>query len=276
MKVYNPQSIDEALELLNALGEEVKVLAGGTDLVVHYKQGKIKLDQVCNLSGIEELSYIREKDDELWVGPLVTHAELVNSSLIKQYAGALAQAAALVGSPQIRNKGTIGGNIGTASPAGDTLPALVCLNARLVIENRREKRVVPIRRFFQGPGEHILAYNEVITGIIIPKLKEDHKSGYVKLGARNASAIAIASVAVKARKSQNVLSGVEAAFGSVGPTVLYFSLPVLEGINPTLDGLWDRVQFIRDEVNAITDIRATKEYRQEMAVSLLYRALQSL
>lgn len=276
MKVYNPRTVAEALELLHASGEEIKILAGGTDLLVHHKQGKIKLEQVCNLSHIEELSYIREEDDELWIGPLTTHAELARSPLVNKYAKALAEAAASVGSPQIRNKGTIGGNIGTASPAGDTLPALVCLDARLEIESLGAKKEVPIRRFFRGPGQHMLERRELITGIIVPKLKEDQSSVYIKLGARNALAIAIASVAVKARKTGDALFEVEAAFGSVGPTVMHFPLPMLAGINPGQEDLWDRIQFIKDQIRPITDIRATKEYRQEMAAALLYRALQKV
>lgn len=276
MQVYNPQSIEEALVLLNDLGQAVKILAGGTDLLVHHKQGRIRLAQVLNLSRIQALSYIREEGEALWIGPLTTHAEIAGSPLIRQYAGALAQAAASVGSPQIRNKGTIGGNIGTASPAGDTLPALVCLDARLVLERLGGKRVVPVRRFFQGPGKHIMDPQELITGIMVPKLKEDQVSAYVKLGPRRALAIAVASAAVKAKKAGNALFDVEAAFGSLGPTVMYFPLPQLQGIRPGQDDLWTRIQFIKDQVNPITDIRGTREYRQEMAAALLYRALERL
>lgn len=273
MKIYNPTSISQAIDLLQEHRNEIRLLAGGTDFVVKYKEGSLDGKAVCNIHGINELRCITESNNYLIIGPLTTHEEIVESSLVNQYAPLLAEACATVGSPQIRNRGTLGGNIGTASPAGDALPPLVVLGAELKIVSAESEKIVSMRDFFSGPGKTILKPNEMITEIIVPKMKAGEKGFYTKLGTRNSLAISIVGVAAKVKVHENVIEKMEVALGSVGPTVIYKRMQDLEGQTLTTKALWDKVQMIKNEISPITDLRATADYRKEMSAALLFQGL---
>lgn len=276
MKIYSPASISETIELLDTHGEEACILAGGTDFVVKYKAGVLNYKVSCNIYGIDELRFINECSDRLIIGPLTTHNDIVESNLINKYIPVLSQACKVVGSPQIRNRGTIGGNIGTASPAGDILPSLMVLGADIKIISTKGERTVNIREFFLGPGKTVLKPYEMIKEIIIPKMKDDEKAFYSKLGMRNALAISIAGVAAKVKLKEDRFEKVEVALGSVGPKVIYKRISYLEGEKFDRAELWNRVQCIKNEISPITDVRATSEYRREMIVSLLYQGLKDM
>ncbi|GAA0182469.1 xanthine dehydrogenase FAD-binding subunit XdhB [Clostridium sediminicola] len=275
MKIYNPTEISRVLEFLEEHKGNGRLLAGGTDLVVKYKEKAIPYDFICNILKVKELKHIKEDEDSVRIGSLVTHEELVESSLVNKHITILRDACKIVGSPQIRNRGTIGGNIGTASPAGDTLPVLSVLGASLKIISIDGERTVPIRDFFTGPGKTVLKENEMIEEIIVPKMKEE-KGFYTKLGSRNALAISIVGVAAKVKCKDKGFENVEVAFGSVGPTVIYKRIEELEQRNLTKQKLWDYIQSIKENINPITDIRATAEYRKEMSANLLYEGLSEI
>ncbi|WFD09375.1 FAD binding domain-containing protein [Tepidibacter hydrothermalis] len=275
MKMYSPTEISEVLEFLQEHKESGILLAGGTDLIVKYKEQSLPYDFICNILKVEKLKYIKEDEDSLKIGPLVTHEELMESSLVQKHIPVLRDACKTIGSPQIRNRGTIGGNIGTASPAGDTLPALTALGASLKTISIEEERIVPIKDFFRGPGKTILKENEMIKEIIVPKMKEE-KGFYTKLGSRNALAISITGVAAKVKCKGQGFEKVEVAFGSVGPTVIYKRVKELEKSNFTKQKLWDAVQCIKEQIYPITDVRATAEYRKEMCANLLYEGLNKI
>lgn len=274
MKIYRPGSISEALKFLVANGTRACLLAGGTDLAVDFKNGSLNLEACCDISGLDELRFITEYQDTIAIGPLTTHQEIVESALLNKQAPLLAQASATVGSLQIRNRGTIGGNIGTASPAGDTLPALLVLGAQLKVSNCDGERFIKSREFFRGPKKTVLKPGEIITEISFPKLKEGERGFYSKLGARNALAISIVGVAAKLKVTRGIFEKVEVALGSVAPTVHYQRLAYLEGEDLAKRELWNRLQQIKDEVSPITDMRATSHYRKEMAVALLFQELR--
>lgn len=275
MKIYNPTEISKVIEFLEEHKGNGKLLAGGTDLVVKYKEEAISYDFICNILKVKELKHIKEDEDSVKIGSLVTHEELVESSLVNEHIPMLRDACKIIGSPQIRNRGTIGGNIGTASPAGDTIPALTALGASLKVISIDGERIIPIRDFFIGPGKTILKENEMIEEIIIPKMKEE-KGFYTKLGSRNALAISIVGVAAKVKCKDKGFEKVEVAFGSVGPTVIYKRIKELEKSNLTKQKLWDCVQSIKENMNPITDVRATAEYRKDMCANLLYEGLSKI
>lgn len=276
MKIYSPVSLSEALAFLEEHKASVCLLGGGTDFVVKYKEGLLKYNVGCNIYGIRELRFIKEIGDKLIIGALSTYRDIIDSPLVKKHIPLLAEACGVVGSPQIRNRGTIGGNIGTASPAGDTIPSLMVLGADLKLVSTQGERIVNIRNFFLGPGKTVLKPNEIITEIIVDKLKMDEGAFYSKLGMRNALAISIVGVAAKVKLSGNQFERVEFAAGSVGPAVIYGRMKSLEMVDLSNKELWDKAQLIKEEINPITDVRATAEYRKEMAASLLYQGLLSL
>jgi CO/xanthine dehydrogenase FAD-binding subunit len=275
MKIYNPTDISEVLAFLQEHKGDGSLLAGGTDLVIKYKEESLHYEFICNILNVEGLKFIREDKDNIMIGPLVTHEELIESSLIQKYIPILRDACKTVGSPQIRNRGTIGGNIGTASPAGDTLPALTVLDASLKIISIEGERIVSIKDFFCGPGKTILKENEMIEEIIVPKMKEE-KGFYTKVGARNALAISIVGAAAKVKCRDKGFEKVEVAFGSVGPTVIYKRIKEMEQSYFTKQKLWDMVQSIKEQIHPITDVRATAEYRKEICANILYEGLSKM
>jgi CO/xanthine dehydrogenase FAD-binding subunit len=277
LHVAIPESIDEALGLLGKWGREAAVIAGGTDLVVELKDRLKSPKALIDIGRVPEISGIRETEGgDVWIGALSTHAEVASSTVVKETAPVLADACAQVGSPQIRNRGTIGGNISTASPAGDTIPALYVLEASVEIIGPKGKRVVPIESFFQGPKKSALAFDEIVLGVKVPKLGKEYVSFFRKLGQRKSLAISIVSVAFAGRcQEPGLFTDVRIAFGAVAPTVVRARTVEKAICNMKLDP--KSAQYIsklafRDCV-PITDVRGSQGYREVMACNLLYEGL---
>jgi CO/xanthine dehydrogenase FAD-binding subunit len=215
MTVTAPTSLADAL---TALADEPAslVLAGGTDLMVQVNEGLCRPGPgpVLALAGIPELRAVQRQGDELVVGAGVTYTELM-AEPTATLAPALAQAARTVGSPQIRNAGTIGGNLGTASPAGDTLPVLVALGATVAVASVDGRRTLPIGEFLTGPKATALEPGELIVGVRVPVARGPQE--YLKVGVRNAMVIAVASVAMVVDRDAGTVG---VGLGSVGPTAL--------------------------------------------------------
>jgi len=198
MKRFNylkPQTLDEALALLNQYGDRARLIAGGTDVIVMIKQKKMAPEVLISLRGISGLDRI-EYDGDLKIGPLVTHRAIEKSELIRKQFSALTDAADVLGSIQIRNVATIGGNICTAAPSADTAPPLLALGAQVKLKTAKAERVLPIEQFFTGPGETILQKGEILSEIIIPKPLPHTGSAYWKHQRRGALDLPILGVAV--------------------------------------------------------------------------------
>jgi len=198
MKRFNylkPQTLDEALALLNQYGDCARLIAGGTDVIVMIKQKKMAPEVLISLRGISGLDRI-EYDGDLKIGPLVTHRAIEKSELIRKQFSALTDAADVLGSIQIRNVATIGGNICTAAPSADTAPPLLALGAQVKLKTAKAERVLPIERFFTGPRETILQKGEILSEIIIPKPLPHTGSAYWKHQRRGALDLPILGVAV--------------------------------------------------------------------------------
>ena len=275
-----PTSINETLGLLEEWGPDASLIAGGTDLVVQLKDRLKSPKALIDIGHIPEIRGVREiEDSNVWIGALSTHAEIASSALIKEAAPVLANACTQVGSPQIRNRGTIGGNISTASPAGDTIPALFVLEASVEIIGPKGTRIVPIESFFQGPKKSVLAPCEMVLGVRIPKLDKEYISFFRKLGQRKSLAISIVSVAFVAKcQGPGLFTDVRVAFGAVAPTVI--RARTVENaicgkqLDPKTAEYVSKLAF-RDCV-PITDVRGSKGYREQMACNLLYEGLLSL
>ncbi|QED47726.1 FAD binding domain-containing protein [Cytobacillus dafuensis] len=279
IEVVTPATLEECLSIIANEEKVLKLIAGGTDAVVRMKEGKWRPSTWVNIKGLRELRYIIEKDGAIHIGPLTTHTDIISSSLLQKKANVLVEASREVGAIQMQNVGTIGGNIGTASPAGDTLPALYVLNTLLELSTNKSKRIVPIEEFFTGPGRTILKKNEMITNIIVQPQGENEIGIFQKLGPRKAQSISIVNVAISLlmAKDRQVLSG-KIAFGSVAPTIIRAKkCESILTLHPLTDEMIQNIAKVAwKEVMPITDVRATAEYRRDMASSLLERGLYRL
>jgi len=187
-------------DLLERFGDKASLLAGGTDLVISIRQGEKEPEAIIDISGLPELQRVEVRDDGLHIGSMVTFAALSASEAAGEYAPALKAAVSEIGSPQIRNTGTIGGNIATASPAGDSLPALVAHDALVVLSAKRGERKLKIREFLEErKGRPIV--DEVIKEVIIPVAAGTVHGSFVKLGRRNALAISRINAALVVRRN---------------------------------------------------------------------------
>ena len=194
-----PRTVDEALDFLSGGDGRTVPVAGGTDLLVALRRGQADPDRLVDLTGIPELGEIRvERGGRfLRVGACVTHAQAAEDALVRMHAPLLAAACSAVGSAQIRNLGTVGGNVANASPAADTLPALAALDAAVEIRGPGGSRVVPLEAFVTGPNRTVLGRGELVTALRIP-LAGPHRWAFEKVGRRWAVAISRVSVAVAA------------------------------------------------------------------------------
>ncbi len=190
-----PKSLEEAFSLLNQYGEKAKLIAGGTDVIVMIKQKKISPDVLISLSDIPSMDQI-EYNEILKIGAMVTHRAIEKSKLIRSEFSALSDAVDVLGSVQIRNVATIGGNICNAAPSADTAPPLLSLGAKVKLRCFNSERIIPIEEFFKGPGETVLKEGEILTEILIPKPLPYTGSAYWKHQRRQALDLPIIGVSV--------------------------------------------------------------------------------
>lgn len=216
-----PTTLAEAIEALQRPGS--RPLAGGTDLLVRLREGREDVAMVVDISGIPALGRIGVQGEEIFLGAMVTFRQLMDSALIRYEAPILARAAAAVGSPQIRNRGTIGGNIMNASPAGDTLPALLALDATVILSGMGGERRLPLAELLAGPYRTRALPGEVLTEIRFPRLPAGYGSSFLKLGRRNALAIARINIAAVLHVEARRIRTARLAVGAVTPVPRRFS-----------------------------------------------------
>lgn len=271
--VIRPQTVPQALKLLDSSGGRWQMIAGGTDLIPRLSKESGQPSTVMDLSPLgPELNYIRLDGGALAIGALATHDEIARSALVGEQAAVLAKACQVVGSQQIRNRGTIGGNLANASPAGDTLPALLALDASVRLARSSGSRIVPLDQFLVGPGQTILERDEIVCEIEIPAVSLVSGGGFTKLGLRNALAIAIASVAVVVDRENRC----RVAYGSLAPRAVR-ARGLEDAINNReLDGRDSLRPYVLRAISPITDIRASDEYRRAVAVNLTYISLYEM
>ena len=196
-QLYSARSIEDALDYLSDKGDRCKIIAGGTDLIPALRLEDIHPEFVLNILEIKELGQIEEQDNSILIGPAVTFSEITESNLLNRYFPLLVQAAASVGGPQVRNRGTIGGNIANASPAADVLPAVLALGGELELQSKMSgKRRVPLTEAIIGPYKNRFRPDEILTGIVIQKLQAGSKTVFKKLGRRNAMARARMNISI--------------------------------------------------------------------------------
>ena len=277
-KYVSPETKEEALKILKEEGVNACIVAGSTNVLPDIKIKKLNPKILVDITAIEELRGIDKKKDKICISPLTTIAELAHSELILKESKVLIQAAEQFADPLVRNNATIGGNLATASPAADIAVPLLTLGAIIKIESIRQKREVKLKEFFLGPGKTVLQDDEMIVGIEFEQ-SDINKNGYfIKMGQRKAMAIAIASVAVNLEVRQNKISLIRVAAGSLAPTPIRLTttevfLKDKEISNKLVE---ETINKVSEEVNPISDIRASEEYRRYISGILFKRALKKL
>jgi carbon-monoxide dehydrogenase medium subunit len=273
-----PESVAEALDMLAEFGPRAMVMAGGTDVVVALNEGSVHPECIIHLSKLDELRHIKRDDGCFRIGPLTTMNELAESKLVQENLTALAEAAASSAAPQVRNLGTIGGNLGTASPAGDLVTALVALGAAVKLASRRGEAEVPVEEFLVGPKKNILARDQLITEIKIPSPPPNSGSAFLKLGKRKAMSISIASAAAALTVSGDgkVIEEIRVAMGSLAPTVVRARKfeTALRGMAADPEAVKRAADLVREDIEPITDVRASAWYRKEVAGVLAARSVE--
>jgi CO/xanthine dehydrogenase FAD-binding subunit len=257
VEVLSPRSLDEALRL-KAERPEAVAIQGGTDVMVELNFDRARPGVLLNLNEVPELRGWSRENGTIWLASGLTYAEAMKPPLADALP-ALAEAARTVGGPQIRNRGTIGGNLGTASPAGDALPPLLVAGAKVRLVSLRGERVLPLDEFILGPKRNALADDELIAGVTVDAA--GGRETFMKVGPRNAMVIAVVSLALRVADGE-----LRAAFGSAGP------VPTL--VRGGLAEAGDLAERVAAAASPIDDVRGTAQYRRHALRVLTARALE--
>ena len=277
---FAPQKIEEALKILSKYGKEIKVIAGGTDLLIQYYDRLYEINGWLDLKNIKELKEIKIHQNQMTIGAMVTHTQLEKSEDIKKYFPVLSQAAADIGSPQIRNRGTVGGNIVNASPAGDLLTPLMAYKAKFKLLSGKDETLVPAENFFLGPKKTILRPDQLLTQITLPLPKKKTYGCWIKIGKRKALIIATITLAlvVEMAEDKKTVKDVRTCLGSVAPTPIEIKeiRKKMVGKNFNQLDFAELGQIVEDKISPIDDIRGTREYRKDVAKNIMINALEEI
>jgi CO/xanthine dehydrogenase FAD-binding subunit len=274
-----PGTVDDALAFLSSRKGAAKLLAGGTDLIPQLKKREIGVPAyVVDLKAIPGLDRISHDESGLVIGPLAAISAAGMNSLIQEKFTALSQAALSMASPQVRNRGTIAGNICNAVPSADSAPALLALDASVKIKGPKGERIVPLDRFFTGPRATVLEEDEILLEIIVPDQDPLTRSVYVKLSPRHSMDLAVVGVAAAAVMDQGICKEVRIALGAVAPTPVRAPIAeaLLRGNAITASLIDEAARNALTQCSPIDDHRASREYRCDMVYAMTRRALTQI
>ncbi|MCK9216450.1 MAG: FAD binding domain-containing protein [Firmicutes bacterium] len=272
-----PKTLEEALSMMKSCKGSFRLIAGGTDVIVQIRSGKTPPDYLISLKALnKELGILEEKEEGLDIGALVTHRILEKSPTIQKEYAALYDGVSQVGSVQVRNVGTIGGNVCSSLPSADSAAPLLILGAKLNIVGDREESIC-IEEFFTGPGENILKNNQILKSIFIPKLPKNSNSAYEKLGRRKAMEIPVVGAAsyIQVDKKTGICLDARIALASSAPTPIrcYKAEQTLVGQSAEKEIFVKAGKLAAQEANPRTSFRATEEYRRSVIPVLVERSL---
>jgi len=286
-------SIDDVLRILAGQSERARIVAGATDLMLELERGlRPGIETLVDVSRIPNLDRITlDEGNVLHLGPLVTHNHCATSKLLRERAYPLARAAWEVGAPQIRNRGTVAGNLITASPANDTITPLMALGAWVTLKSSSGERKVPLSAFYTGVRKTVMRPNEMLVDIAFPAMKENQRGAFMKLALRRAQAISVVNVALiltldpstplrgQASSGQALLRVRSAAItlGAVAPTIIHApeAESYLAGKDLTADVIAQAAELAAKSARPIDDIRGSAAYRREMVRVLTLRGLRA-
>ena len=287
-ETYNVTSIQEAVYILTQQGEKARIVAGATDLILEMERGVRKgITTLVDITRIPDLDRIGlDENGLIHLGPLVTHNQCVASKLIQEKAFPLAQAAWEVGAPQIRNRGTVAGNLITASPANDTITPLMALGARLTLRSLVGERQVSLKDFYRGVRQTVMRPDEMLVDISFPAMNGNEIGTFIKLGLRRAQAISVVNVAIALRflevvngnVSELIMEKARITLGSVAPIIIHAEEAEMYLAGRRLDEetIETAARLTEKIATPIDDVRASKDYRREMVRVCTLRALRAI
>lgn len=277
LEFHSPSSLAEASVLLNALGGDARVIAGGTDVLADLKQGLISAANLVSLGKIDELKTIEMKNDGLWIGALVTPNQIADSEVLHEIFPGLSDAGASMAGMQIRNLATIGGNICSAVPSADLPPSLLTVEAEALLASHDMERSVSLSEFFVGPRKTVIRSSEILAAIHVPLLPEGTGTAYKKFQLRGASALAVVGAAARITLKGNKIDKALVAIGASAPTPILIdeAADFLAGKEPSEENFRKAGALAEKGVKPITDLRGSDGYRRDLAKVLTVRALQS-
>lgn len=277
-RVYQPQSIAQALELLDRHGSGARIVAGGTDVLVELQRGVKPTKALIDVTGLKDLRYVRRGADCIAIGGLATHNDVLASPLCREFALPLVQACAEVGAPQIRTRATIAGNVVTASPANDTIVALMALGAQVVLLSSRGERRIDLKDFFTGFRATVMQPDELIGEIQVRALQRSERGIFLKLGLRRAQAISVISAAIVTEIDRGTVTNARIALGCVAPTVVRArsAESALEGQPLDEQTMASCARAACEEIAPIDDVRGSAGYRLRAVDALVRSALERI
>ena len=266
---HKPTAIKEALSLLTKFEDKAKILAGGTDLIVHLKEEMVKPEAVIDVKALPGFSEIKFEGNKVFLGAGVTFTEIIESEEMKQKLPILWQASETVASIGVRNRATLVGNICSAVPSLDSAPALQVYDAEVMVKSEKGERTISIHDWFTGPKKTCLKPDELVLGINIPITP--HYGVYEKLGRYKGEDLAQAGIGILVNKAKNY----KFAFCAVGPIPKRFDKleKFMKGKDITEGLLNEAAELIPEEISPISDIRSSKEYRIHMMKVMFKRGM---
>ncbi len=276
---YTVSSIDEALDILESECEESKIIAGGTDLVLEIKNGQHPLVKtLIDITRIKDQDRVWIDDGNVNIGPLLTHNQCIVSDELIKFGFPLVRAAYSVGAPQIRNIGTVIGNLATASPANDTITPLIALNAEVRIRSKTKEYTIKLIDFYTGVRKTVLAPNEMIVGLSFPKMKHNQKGAFIKYLLRETHAISVANVCAILTLDNSDIREVNITLGAVAPTIIHSKKAetYLTGKKLSKKNIERSAELAGQDALPINDIRSSEKYRNHLIPVLLKKALSSI
>jgi carbon-monoxide dehydrogenase medium subunit len=258
-----PADLEEALALLERHGNQARIIAGGTDVIVELQRGVRPTRTLIDITGLHSLKYIRYEAGVLALGALATHNDVIMSADCQQHCLPLAQACWEVGAPQIRTRATIAGNLITASPANDTITPLLALNAQVVLASKSGERVIPLHEFYTGFRKTVLQPDELLREIRVPALAANQRGLFLKLGLRRAQAISVINVAFVLTFADQVVSDARITLGCLAPTCVHAhsAEAFLKGKSLDEAVCNEAGQIALNDASPIDDVRASATYR---------------
>jgi len=275
VQYFAPGTLREALKLLGQYGARIRVLAGGTDLVRNMNL-ELKLPDNILWIGKLGLEYVRQEKGLIHIGAATRMQTAGDSRLLQNKASALAQAAGKMAAPPVRSLATLGGNICNASPAADTVCAMLALGAELLISSKAGKRILPLEKFFSGPGKTVLKAGEMLTEIRLRPTGRNEGSAYAKVGRRQALTLAVLNAAARVRlDGKGNCAEVNIAIGAAAPKPLraHRAEAALRGKPVTVETIAAAAEVAAGEIKPIDDVHGTAWYRRQLARVLVARVL---
>jgi len=278
LELHQATSYEDAAALLSRFSPDVRLLAGGTDVLIDLKNNGNSVSHLVSMERIESMHGITEEADGLRIGALTTISEIEESSSISGAYEIIRDAASQMATRQIRNTATIGGNIAGANPCADLPPVLIVLNATAAVFSRQGLREVPLQDLITGPRETVLAQDELLAAILVPRPAARFGAAYIRFGLRNGNSIAVASVAASLTLDDDgAVHEAQIALGAVAPRPIKVDAASLwlEGRKLNGDSLDEVARAAMDAAEPISDLRGSADYRREVVGVLTARALRA-